>query len=1550
MKKILFSLFCLINLISIRAQISVTLGTSNFTSGSTNSSPVNIYYRSHHCQILYTQAELIAAGWNGQGTISKLGFNIFETPAHGMPNFSIKLKNTLSNDITTYDNTGLTTVYSTSMYQPVAGGFEMLNLNTNFLWDGTSNILVDVCFDQVSSYSPSGQVYMYNYTSANSEYQYAWDDNAPQCAIATNQAGNLTKPQIRFVMTSPTPCSGTPNSGTAFANKVLVCPYTSFDLSLLGGSIENSISYQWQSSPDGNIWSNIGTAQSTWDYTINSITDTTYYRCISTCSNSVLSNTSTPTVVNYNPLMNCYCMPSYSWNCSGDKIIDFSLANLVNQSNNCDVGGFSDWTSVPSAEINLTAGNTYTLITSTSTSSLSGAAAVAAWIDYNQNGTFDGDEFTYLGYGDALTYSNTITVPITATSGSVRMRLKLDANYANIGTSLSACDNNNFSSNGQILDYKVNITAAPACSGAPNAGNAVSTETAVCKNKPYTLDLINNSVASNITYQWQASTDNTTWANLGTAQNTIPYSISTQSVTTYYRCITTCTTSAPISGTSTPVMVSQNLPTACYCTPDFINCSNGAIITNVTVASVSYTPACQAGDNYFDITSNPTYSLALTANQTYTISTDISSSFPVGYVGAWIDYNQDGIFDDQNEYISVGNIDNGNLTVPFTVPFTAIGGNTRLRLKMESVNGSFQGLNSCSSHSSEGQTIDYLVNITPLSPCAGTPNAGDATGPSGICENSSFTLNLANNDIVSNMSYQWQSSTDNTNWSNLGTNQTFVPYLVNNQSVISYYRCLVTCLTSSLTSSSTTWTVTQNPVTACYCIPEPTDCSSSDVIKYVAFATMTNTSGCDGTNGYSDYTSTVPSATVSAGQFYTLTTALGYMYGEHTYAWIDYNQDGIFNASEYTDLGPNNGNDTISYTINIPVSATPGTTRMRIRDFTSGILYDGDACNSPSGGGDKSILGTGIAYGETEDYLVTILPPDCGIVNFPPTVPISGAANICLGQSAVLDISSAIPVATGLTYQWKESTGGSYTNVGPNASTFSVSTSVNTSYYCEISCNATPIHNSDTVLVNVNSVTISPIATSSVCNGSCNGSITLNATSASSLTYVWQPSSVSTSDVASGLCAGNYTVNITDALGACSLTNTFVITQPSAFTATIAGSASSICEQLEDTITSTINGGLAPLSYSWTKLPSTVVSTNPNYTYTTSIGTFSYGLAVTDANNCVANSNTVSITVNPSSNLSGTVTTNTVTPVAGRVVLYKYLPYYTTFDSIAGQNIGATGNYNFVSFTSGTYIIKAIPTATNMQIAYGDSAVNWKTARQINHGCAVNDIQNIEVKSLPTFTPGPGTLTGVITQTLGYGHKPFGSENNTSVFKPLAPGQPIGGIIVKGGRNPGGQMFVQTTTDTSGHYKISGLPYGDYFILVDITGLDTNNTYHVKITPQDTVFKNLDFTVDSIQINPVYSTDVGVHNITAIEHKIKVFPNPASNYLTIQYDLSGNSLVKIELFDLLGQTVKTLLPPIQQGSDSYKASWQLDDLKSGLYFIKTTINGRESTIKLSVSK
>jgi hypothetical protein len=1637
MKKNLLFLFCLLGIINLTSQTIVTVGMPSIVSGPDDSSPINVYFRSHHCQILYTPADINGGGWLTAGTISKLGFNIFGTTSEALPNFSIKLKNTSAANVDTYDAAGLSTVYTSASYFPAAGGFELLTLDNSFIWDGISNLLIDICFDQISAYTSTGTVYMSAYSNAGAEYTFTRDDSAPVCNVPTNTGASYGyntsyKPQLQLELTALPLCSGSPLAGDAISTSNNACAGTSIDLNLINGSVNSGLQYQWQSSPNGSTWSNLGSVQPISLMPVTSFSATTYYQCITTCTVSSSSATSTPVTVNLNPLINCYCTPAYFVDCSNERFQDFSVANVILQGTNCDANGYSDSTLSNYTTINLTAGNTYTLSTNAIINASYGNAVMGAWIDYNQNAQFDSNEYIYLGYGGSSgTYSASFNVPITALAGDIRIRLKFDEYYADPTTTIDPCLNNNNAYVGQILDYKVNMTAAPACSGAPNAGDATSTQTAVCQNVSYTLDLINNDAVGGVSYQWQSSPNNSTWSNMGAAQNTIPYTIATQSITSYYRCITTCT-SAALSGTSTAVTVNQNLPTTCYCTPENISCT-GSNITNVTFESISDVPVC-AGYGYSDNTIVAS-TASLTANQTYSISIDLFAQGAPGQVALWIDYDQNGFFE-LNEYTYVGVLGTGTMTTNIAVPYSAVGGATRMRIKLETMYVNPYDLDPCIANSSSGQTIDYSINITPAASCSGSPNAGDAiVSDATVCENKPYTLNLNNNDMVGNISYQWQSSPDNIIWTNLGSIQMFVPYTVLTQSVTTYYRCITTCTSSALSGTSTAIAVTQNAVTDCYCVPGPMDCTGSDLISFVGFGTIANPSSC-GTDGYQDFTSLTP-AIVNAGQTYTLTTVLGYSYSEKVSVWIDYNHNGIFEASEYTYMGSNSGNDTIKNTISIPLTASLGNARMRVRNVSTGYpLGPDDACYTPMGGGAKTsgqmgTLGTGFeSPGETEDYLITLLPPDCSTLNYPPSYSVTGSLDICQSQSSVLDISPAVQTATGITYEWFYFNGSAYVSTGaPSASSqYIAAPTTNTLYYCEIQCNASAVRNSDTVNVKTHAITTAPVTTSITCNGTCNGSITLNASSTGSLTYTW--SNGSTTDMITGLCTGNYNVSITNTVG-CVLSQSFAVAEPTALVATTTqtnvtcfggndGAASvnvsggtgvysyfwsggfgslpgntissgvfaqtytctitdvnnctkdeviiitepaqitvnitgnsSVCQETSATYTANVTNGIGAITYSWTTSTTAQTSNNSTFNYTAATaGSDVLSVSVTDANGCSQTSANYNVVSPASTGISGMVTTNTTVPVAGMVVLYKYLPFFTKFDSVGAKTISASGAYNFASFTSGIYIVEAIPTnTTTLQNAYGDAAVNWKTATQIIHGCTTNDVQNVDVKPLAVLTgTGTGSLSGKITQGLG-----FDSTHRvaTGGFKPLVPGTPIGGIIVKGGKNPGGQMFVQTTTDANGDYSLNGLPPNtgneSYFILVDIPGLDTNNTYHKIISLTNNTFTGLDFVVDSAKINPIPEAAVGLNDITAIENQIKVYPNPASAHVTIQYNLKSSSVVKIELFDMVGRSVKLMMPETQQGMDLHKHSWHTDDLRSGLYFIKITVNGSESIIKLSVT-
>lgn len=119
-------------------------------------------------------------------------------------------------------------------------------------------------------------------------------------------------------------------------------------------------------------------------------------------------------------------------------------------------------------------------------------------------------------------------------------------------------------------------------------------------------------------------------------------------------------------------------------------------------------------------------------------------------------------------------------------------------------------------------------------------------------------------------------------------------------------------------------------------------------------------------------------------------------------------------------------------------------------------------------------------------------------------------------------------------------------------------------------------------------------------------------------TYSWAPSG-GTAATASGLTAGTYTCTTTDANG-CTLTNTFLLTQPSSALTTSSSSTSIQCNGGSATVTVTGSGGTSPYT--------------GDGTFTVTAGTYSY--TVTDFNGCTS---TTSITVTEPAAISSSVTT-----------------------------------------------------------------------------------------------------------------------------------------------------------------------------------------------------------------------------------------------------------------------------------------------------------------------
>jgi Secretion system C-terminal sorting domain len=79
------------------------------------------------------------------------------------------------------------------------------------------------------------------------------------------------------------------------------------------------------------------------------------------------------------------------------------------------------------------------------------------------------------------------------------------------------------------------------------------------------------------------------------------------------------------------------------------------------------------------------------------------------------------------------------------------------------------------------------------------------------------------------------------------------------------------------------------------------------------------------------------------------------------------------------------------------------------------------------------------------------------------------------------------------------------------------------------------------------------------------------------------------------------------------------------------------------------------------------------------------------------------------------------------------------------------------------------------------------------------------------------------------------------------------------------------------------------------------------------------------------------------------YPNPFNPSTEIRYQVSGVSDVRLEVFDMLGRKVSTLVNE-RQATGSYQASFNAAGLASGIYFYKLQAGSFSETKKMMLVK
>ena len=177
----------------------ITLGTH--TDSSFNFTPYNGFWENGRLLFMYTAAELQAMGNINDGLIKEIGFYItrkFSTAP--LSQFYIKMGCTEIDHITNFID-GLTEVYATTNLVTTAQTWNMYTLDTPFAWDGSSNIVIEIChhntdanqFDEVAASTSS-------YSSAI-KAQTSIGNNP--CSITNNALINNLRPDMRFLVCMP---------------------------------------------------------------------------------------------------------------------------------------------------------------------------------------------------------------------------------------------------------------------------------------------------------------------------------------------------------------------------------------------------------------------------------------------------------------------------------------------------------------------------------------------------------------------------------------------------------------------------------------------------------------------------------------------------------------------------------------------------------------------------------------------------------------------------------------------------------------------------------------------------------------------------------------------------------------------------------------------------------------------------------------------------------------------------------------------------------------------------------------------------------------------------------------------------------------------------------------------------------------------------------------------------------------------------------------------------------------------------------------------------
>lgn len=165
-------------------QTFATLSTGNYPIGGVvYPSPFGNAYKGARHQILYTAEEVRSVTGTTSGTplaLNSFGLDVETLGSQNTFNsFSISISCTNNSNLSSGWETGLTSVYS-SPSEIITTGWNNFEFDNTYIWDGTSNIVIQVCFNNFSN-SANGNAYTNTSTTSFVSVRYSRGNQGGVC-------------------------------------------------------------------------------------------------------------------------------------------------------------------------------------------------------------------------------------------------------------------------------------------------------------------------------------------------------------------------------------------------------------------------------------------------------------------------------------------------------------------------------------------------------------------------------------------------------------------------------------------------------------------------------------------------------------------------------------------------------------------------------------------------------------------------------------------------------------------------------------------------------------------------------------------------------------------------------------------------------------------------------------------------------------------------------------------------------------------------------------------------------------------------------------------------------------------------------------------------------------------------------------------------------------------------------------------------------------------------------------------------------------------------